>query len=933
MNCKNKLFMTKRKAFTLIELLIVIAIIGILFIVLVSKVDFATDKAKATGVQTDFRSFQVAIESVAKENAGLAIFGWDTGDANGDRIRNSYDKGDANQNGVQDDGEVFVGSKEYSETWTNVYTLTNPADANDKSAIIALESAINANLDPKLHITIHDDLTITMTNGAQDPWNTEYHGSYITNATVDKKDRGAIIIYSNGANQEFGSTHSIANGVVTVNVPGNNVYGKDDYSIVSVYTYVNGYGEIKTTTTGFSNNHGGGQAGSEGTFIPGGGYGDGTGNGSGEESTTTLQAGLYETGSNYGTLLYTWDELFSNGILSFDGWIYDVENDSAFAGDLVLDDSVWEVGGYSFDSASGLTGVILSKNTKSVCFAFDDCPNLIYNEYENGLYLGNESNPYYALCGVIDQSVTTFRVHPDTRSINADIFDDCTELTNVILPDVLYSFGGGSFVWSESNIVFNEYNNGLYLGSDTNPYVAFIGSIGTRSGSDDRYPGYEEEDSIVLHKDTKVIVREVDYYGNITLNEGLVGITQWAFWSSDTESIVLPSTLKWLGAGALDDCDDLTTINIPNGIEYISPYCFQLCSSIVGDIYIPSSVKEIGEFAFSDCDSLESVSGGAGLERIDEYVFDECYMLKAINISAGNVYASKDGVLYTADYKILIEYPKAKPGTSFDIPSSVTTIGESAFENCLYLRRMDIPDNVVNIEGYAFMRTKLVEVNIGNGLRKIGEHAFSYCHELKRVFLSEGLTSIESFAFIDTYLASINIPSTVTSMASNSFGVTPRCYEIINLSQFTVNGTIVHTGESKVVQQGDYLFNTNNGINYLVGYIGTSRDLVLPDNYNGESYEIAPYAFAYSSIETVVISDGITAIGNYAFQSSSLKSITIGKNVATINEGTFHYVRSLKEIKFVGTTTEWTLITKGKNWKYNVSASQVVCSNGTTTLG
>ena len=58
-----------KKAFTLIELLIVIAIIGILFIVLVSKVDFATDKAKATGVQTDFRSFQLAFEQVAKENA------------------------------------------------------------------------------------------------------------------------------------------------------------------------------------------------------------------------------------------------------------------------------------------------------------------------------------------------------------------------------------------------------------------------------------------------------------------------------------------------------------------------------------------------------------------------------------------------------------------------------------------------------------------------------------------------------------------------------------------------------------------------------------------------------------------------------------------------------------------------------------------------
>ena len=63
--CKNNWLSKQRKAFTLVELLIVIAIIGILFIVLVSKVDFATDKAKATGVQTDFRSFQLAFDTVA----------------------------------------------------------------------------------------------------------------------------------------------------------------------------------------------------------------------------------------------------------------------------------------------------------------------------------------------------------------------------------------------------------------------------------------------------------------------------------------------------------------------------------------------------------------------------------------------------------------------------------------------------------------------------------------------------------------------------------------------------------------------------------------------------------------------------------------------------------------------------------------------------
>ena len=282
MNCKNKSLMTKKRAFTLIELLIVIAIIGILFVVLVSKVDFATDKAKATGVQTDFRSFQMAFEQVARENAGFAMFGWDTGDIKrsdfntalagytyenedkdkGDRVRNSYDEGDMNLNGVVDAGEVWTGRKVYTENWTGVYTLMRPGNIGDMSAVYALESAINKNLDPKLHITINEDYTITMANQARDPWGNEYHGYYLSSAAVDGKDRGAIVMYSNGANGEFGLMQAISNGVVNITIPGNNIQGQDDMSLVSCYSYANGYGETKTTTTGFSNNQ---------KFLSGGG--------------------------------------------------------------------------------------------------------------------------------------------------------------------------------------------------------------------------------------------------------------------------------------------------------------------------------------------------------------------------------------------------------------------------------------------------------------------------------------------------------------------------------------------------------------------------------------------------------------------------------------------------------------------------------------
>ena len=306
-----------KKAFTLIELLIVIAIIGILFIVLVSKVDFATDKAKATGVQTDFRSFQMAFEQVAKENAGFTTFGWDTGDTfmgdaafkakygektpdgqnytfaalandTADNVRNSYDAGDANLDGEKQSSEIWTGRKVYTEEWTGIWTLVKPGTAApasgehykyDTDRIFALESAINKNLDPKLHITIATDGTITMANQARDPWKVEYVGVLMCNSTdagrdvangqadedavaaTPELDRGAILMYSKGANGKLGSLQKVQDGVVKVAIAttdvdtaDNNVAGKDDYSIATIYTFKNGYGEVISSTTGFSSN-------------------------------------------------------------------------------------------------------------------------------------------------------------------------------------------------------------------------------------------------------------------------------------------------------------------------------------------------------------------------------------------------------------------------------------------------------------------------------------------------------------------------------------------------------------------------------------------------------------------------------------------------------------------------------------------------------
>ena len=530
MNCKNKSFMTKKKAFTLIELLIVIAIIGILFIVLVSKVDFATDKAKATGVQTDFRSFQMAFDTVAKENAGFNTFGWDTGDANQNGKRDSYDEGDNGdgggiaKNGIQDGTEVFTGHKVYDETFTKVFSLKkNGTGSYDRDALNRLETAINANLDPKLHITIKDDGEIVMANGAQDPWNKEYHGWYITNAENDGKDRGAIVLYSDGANNEFGSAHSITGGKVTVTVPNSNKYGKDDYSIVSIYSYVNGYGEVLNITTGFSNNQSLLSNGSAPSVVPGDGGnnagGNAGGNGSTEPDVNEPIPVVPGATFNDGTTL-TWEEvqLSENG----DKYGYDAS---------AISDT--DIGEDAFYECSILTSVVIPDGVTTIGdWAFDKCTSLT-----------SITIPY---------SVTT---------IGEYAFYNCTSLTSITIPYSVTSIGDSAFMGCTSltEITVSE-NNESYKSIDGNLYT----------------------------KDGKTLIQytigKTDTEFTIPSNVTTIGYKAFDGCSALT-SIVIPDSVTTIDGYAFGLCYSLSSVTIGNSVTSIGNNAFDSCENLTSITY------------------------------------------------------------------------------------------------------------------------------------------------------------------------------------------------------------------------------------------------------------------------------------------------------------------------------------------------------------
>ena len=609
----NKILNNKKKAFTLIELLIVIAIIGILFIVLVSKVDFATDKAKASGVQTDFRSFQVALDTVAKENAGFNTFGYNTGDnagdipagyafettalkdaTIGDGIRNSYDQGDKNLNGKQDTGEVFTGRKIYTETWTNVYTLVKPGTTGlDANAVFALESAINANLDPKLHITINAaDGTIAMANQARDPWTNESHGVYISQAERDNgADRGAIIIYSNGANGKWGSAHDITNGVVTVTVPGNNVNGKDDYSIVSCYTFTNGYGEVLNTTTGFSNNQGfKGTVNNNAPVVPGGNGGNVGGAGNNEDVDDFVYP-EYPSASQ--GLEYT---LKPDGTYELVGMGECTDTDIVIPAE-VNGIAVTSIGYAAFgDKGSPITSVVIPGSVKEIGIGAFVC------------------------CDYLTSAI----MYEGVEIIAGSAFAQCPSLTNVVIPNTVNTIDGYAF-WMTGLSSITIPSGVTSIGEQVLAYSSNLTNIVVKSGN----PNYHTKNNCLIETATKTLMGGCK--NSIIPTDGSVtSIAEYAFAGCiPLSNITIPNSIINIGEYAFSGCYSLTSVTIPNSITEIGDGVFYGCSGLT-EVVIPNSVTSINYNAFNDCDNLTSITIPNSVTEISGYAFGDCGSLKTV---------------------------------------------------------------------------------------------------------------------------------------------------------------------------------------------------------------------------------------------------------------------------------------------------------------
>ncbi len=193
------------------------------------------------------------------------------------------------------------------------------------------------------------------------------------------------------------------------------------------------------------------------------------------------------------------------------------------------------------------------------------------------------------------------------------------------------------------------------------------------------------------------------------------------------------SAVKAIGSFAFNDCDDLTSVTVPNGVTDIGMSTFEGCDNLK-TVTMPASVKTYGARVFADCPSLLKAPLPKNLKAIPESGFLNCKSIKSMLTSAGVKNIGNDAFSGCEAFK------------SIKVAATVTSIGSRAFASCTGLESAMILCKV------------------------IGDDAFRNCSSLKYVIMRPGVTTIGVEAFLNcANMEGVILPSSVTTIGADAF--------------------------------------------------------------------------------------------------------------------------------------------------------------------
>lgn len=325
------------------------------------------------------------------------------------------------------------------------------------------------------------------------------------------------------------------------------------------------------------------------------------------------------------------------------------------------------------------------------------------------------------------------------------------------------------------------------------------------------------------------------YIVTVSVEKGVTGIGEYAFYSCAA-----------------------ATIELPEGLERIGVHAFAQ-SECFSEIKIPDSVKSIGSGAFCRCIGLEKATLPQKLTALPDSLFEGCAGLTEVNI-----------------------------------PQSVTAIGENTFKGCSSLAVTSMPDGVKTIGKEAFASCAAVEeLKIPAGVERIGESAFKGTNIASVIFdgTKERWTAIggeTSGIDIEKIRHSCDKGSAWLSDGGEHWHECSWCGKVSDKAAHEDKGDgackVCGAKLSDVLSEG-----TLAGLSWSL-----ARSGVLTISGSGELPELAndgtsePWKKNSDIIIEVVIKSGVTGVGSGAFTGcTALEKVSISDTVKKLDLNAF----------------------------------------------
>lgn len=553
---------------------------------------------------------------------------------------------------------------------------------------------------------------------------------------------------------------------------------------------------------------------------------------------------------------------------------------------------------------------------------------------------GNSNAPWK----VYSDSITSLIIQNGITRIGNSAFYGCSKMKSATIPDSVTAIGNSAFGYCSLTSVS--------MGSG-------ITEIGSGAFTSNDFSG------ITLPETVRSIgASAFDSCMNLTaiaIPNGVTAIENFVFHDCiKLSSVNLPSSVTKIGTYAFGECLALASIALPKNITTIESSAFSNCEKL-SSITLPESITTIGDHAFSYC-PLSSVTIPAGVSSLGEAVFYHCMNLSEILVVESNLYySSKDGVLFNKAGTSLLQCPSGKSGsyaipngtvilednafchcsnlTGIAIPETVTTIGQYAFYDCSRVTTLEIPSGVTSIDTHTFYQcsgltnvvlpsgiptigsktfegcSSLRSITIPNSVTYIGESAFEDCASLTSIVIPEGITCIYSGTFGGcTKLQTVTIPKSVNQIVFQAFikcnaltdiyfGGTQAQWDAMNIADWgndpVFNATVHCASDStdEGVAEGNFAEN----LHWTLDAEGTLTVSGTGDMPSFEYYSSTPWYGYRNAIETVIVENGVTSIGQHAFENcNNLTAVNVGSDITKIEAYAFDWCEVLSSITFTG---------------------------------